>query len=141
MVLTWCFAEVIRSTAKVDSPSVAHFDKLISHNIEVTRDGKATRIDVLHRGSVSKPRYLNANAIIVARSASDVVVDQLHVVDPAINDEGHQELQIQPQTEILGTLVAEVMRHVRLFQTRLQLASTVTGNCQCNGTLDVIIFL
>ena len=52
------------------------------------------------------------------------------IVDPTVNDDGQQQLQVQPQCEVvIRPLGADVVHDGRLVQLCLQLVAHVTGHC------------
>lgn len=63
-------------------------------------------------------------------SPSDIVVLQASVVDPAVDDERHQQLQVQPDVEVVRRgLLADVVDHRGFVYFGLELTATVAWDC------------
>lgn len=58
---------------------------------------------------------------------------ELGIVGPAVDDQGRQEFQIQPQVEpIFGGFVAKVVHGAGLVQSSVDLTSSIARNCEKN---------
>ena len=59
------------------------------------------------------------------------------IVNPAVNNDGQQQLQVQPQCEVaIRPLGAEVVHDGRLVQLCLQLVTQITRHCRGTQSMN-----
>ena len=95
---------------------------------KVNREKPLAGVKVLHRACVAKPRYPCFYARVVGGPVGHWVVNQLHVVHPAVDHPWHKLLQVEPQGEPVRHLVADVVDRRRLVQPSLDAITSVPGN-------------
>lgn len=68
----------------------------------------------------------NIDAVGVGRFSRPIVVGQFDIVDPTVDDDRHQQLQIQPDIKVIGGgLLADVMYGGGFVKSRFYLRSTI----------------
>lgn len=82
---------------------------------------------------IAPSRHTGRHSGRIARFPRGIIVDQPHIIHPAVDDERHQQFQVQPGIEIVRGLAANVMYHLGFVQFGVQLAASVTGYCVCRG--------
>ena len=71
---------------------------------------------------------INITDCVSPRRPGLVVVDESHVVRPAVDDGGDELLDVEPEVEPVGLLGAEVVHGGALVQPGLDLTAAVAGD-------------
>lgn len=130
MSLTGCSPKIIWSSSDRHVSDIADGDERVGDGVEVRAGLVVRRVEPLDGLGQAPTGDTHVHAGWTASRASHVVVFQPQVVHPAIDHERHQQLQVQPDIEIVGGgLATDVVHHRWLVQLRFQLAATIARNC------------
>lgn len=91
VVLTGCFAEVIRGAANRLVPLISECDEGIADVLEVAAGGRVRGIDPFDGIRVAKVGYTRFYAWRVGGGARHIIVDQASVICPTVDHQGHEK--------------------------------------------------
>jgi hypothetical protein len=122
MQLTRSSAKIVRSSAQIESSSIAKVDESIDHFVEVAGRRNVSRIDPFDGGRVAEVVNGNVNAGRVRGRSIVRIVRESNVVQEAGQNKRDNLFQVQPQVEIVfGLLGAKVSNDFRLVELGVQL--------------------
>lgn len=101
-------------------------DHKITDILEVGSTTCMTWIQPLNSLGLPKSGYPNVNSFCVSRGSCDVVVGELDVVYPTIDDQRHQQFHVEPDVEVVfGLFLAYVVYDICAVQFGFDLAAAV----------------
>ena len=126
VLLTRSFPEIVRRSFQRHVPRVSQRHQYICNVFEVSAGRRVARVQPLHGLGTTETWHPDVHARNVRRSPGCIVVNELYVIDPAIDHDGNQQFQVEPYIEVIaGRLLADVVNGCGFVQFGFELRAPV----------------
>ena len=112
----------------INAPFITQWDQSLDNRSKVRAEWPLALIQPLHGLSHAEAGHPDLHPVRVPCGVGLVVVDQPHVLDPAVDDGRDHLLQVEPQGVPVGLLSADVVGDRSLVDAGLELGPSVARN-------------